>query len=457
MDPKIFKAYDIRGIYPSQISEDDVYIITKGISTYLSKRLNLSKPLRIILSRDGRSSSPALSKEAKKALVESGAEVIDIGMASTPTFYFAVFHYGYDGGIQITASHNPKEYNGIKSVIREGKFITKIGRSTGLGEIKEITQEGKFVSSEKPGSVTEKIGILEDQVETAFKTTKNPKISPLKIVADAANGTGALYLEALFKKLPCELIRINFDINGDFLAHQPDPAQFSTLKTLQQRVVQEKAALGIAPDGDGDRIFFVDDKGSVVPASLTTALISTEILKERHGAKIGFDVRNTINVLQAVKSNGGIPVISRIGNVYSTEIMKKENCEFFGENSGHFFFKDTGFVENPIVVILIMLSVISREKRPISDILAPLLVSYQSGGISFKIEDPNEILERLEEEYKDGKADHIDGLSVDFPEWRFNVRASNTEPILRLNVEALKKELMEEKRDSLVQFIKNNF
>jgi phosphomannomutase len=455
MNPVIFKAYDIRGIYPNQLNEADVYTITKGIFTFFSRKLITSKPPRIVLSRDGRSSSPSLFKEAIRALIESGAEVIDIGLSTTPTFYFAVLRYDYDAGIQITASHNPKEYNGMKPVIKTGEFITKIGETTGLKEVKKIIQEGKFVTKEKPGRVIKKEGVLEDQIERTFKITGDPKIAPLKIVADAANGTGALYLDALFKKLPCELIKINFDINGDFLAHQPDPSQFDTLKDLQQKITQEKADLGIAPDGDGDRIFFVDEKGKVVPASLITALISREILDKHPGAKIGFDVRNTLNALHAVEGNNGIPVVSRIGNIFSTEIMKKENCEFFGENSGHYFFKETGFVEEPAAVVLTVLSLISREKRPLSNVVKPLSVSRQSGGVSFKIENSQKMLENLEEKYKDGKINHIDGLSVDFPNWRFNVRSSNTEPVLRLNVEALKKELMEEKRDELVKLIKD--
>jgi phosphomannomutase len=454
MDPKIFKAYDIRGVYPDQLNEEDVYKIAKGFFTFVVQKLNLSKPPKIVLSYDGRLSSPQLAEQARKALIESGAEVIDIGLSGTPTFYFAVSHHDYDAGIQISASHNPKEYNGVKSVVKVGGSITKIGNTTGLDEIKEIIQAEKFTSLGKAGHVTKKEGVLQDQVNNALKITKKPSISKLKVVADAANGTGALYLDALFRKLPCELVKMNFEIDGNFPSHHPDPSQFSTLVDLQRRVVSEKADLGIAPDGDSDRIFFIDEKGSVVPASLITSFIAREILKNHPGEKIGFDVRNTFNVLHAVKENGGIPVVGRIGNIFSTEIMKKENCVFFGENSGHYFFKNTYFAEDPIPVILIILSAISREKQPISEILKPLSVGFQSGGMRFKTKNMEKIMGMLQDKYKEGKTSFTDGLSVDFPDWRFNIRPSNTEPLVRLNVEALRKDLMEEKRDEIENIIK---
>jgi len=454
MDPKIFKAYDIRGVYPDQLNEEDVSKITKAFFTFVVEKGKFKKPPKIVLSRDGRISSPSLSEQARKALVASGAEVVDIGLSTTPTFYFAVSHYGYDAGIQISASHNPKEYNGLKPVIKSNGGITKIGENTGLKEIESIVRTNKFTSLKEPGHVVKRKGVLEDQVDNAFKITKNPKISELKIVADAANATGALYLDALFKKLPCKLERMNFKIDGNFPAHQPDPSKFETLSQLQKKIVEEKADLGIAPDGDSDRIFFIDEKGDIIPASVTTSLIAREILSKYPGEKIGFDVRNTLNVLQAVKENGGTPLINRIGNPFATEIMKKEGLVFFGENSGHYFFRDTYYVEDPMPVILIILSIISREKRPISEILKPLSISYQSEQINLKTRDTKKVIETLQEKYTEGEVNHIDGLSIDFPDWRFNIRSSNTETLMRLNVEALDKKLMEQKRDELNLLIK---
>jgi len=204
------------------------------------------------------------------------------------------------------------------------------------------------------------------------------------------------------------------------------------------------------------KVFFIDEKGSIVPASLTTSLIAREILKNHPGEKIGLDVRNTLNVIHTVKEYGGVPLINRIGNPFATEIMKKEDCVFFGENSGHYFFRDTNYADDPIPLILILLSIISKEKKPLSEILKPLLVSYQSPQINLKISDAEGLMNKLQKKYKNGKANFIDGLSVDFSDWRFNIRPSNTEPVVRLNLEANRKSLMEEKREELVEFIKES-
>src|SRR3990167_4642411 len=371
MDPAIFKSYDIRGIYPSELDEEDVYKITKSFFTFVVGKLGKTVPPEIVLSYDGRLSSPSLADRARKALIESGAEVIDIGLSSTPTFYFAVYHYGYDAGIQISASHNPKEYNGLKPVIKIGSDLTKIGEGTGLEEIKKTAQAERFVTLEELGKLIKKTGAASDQVENALQITGNPKVVPLKVVADAANGTGAIYLEELFKKLPGELVKLNFKIDGSFPSHKPDPSQTQMLSQLQEKVVSEKADLGIAPDGDSDRLFFVDEKGGAVPVS----------------------------------------------------------------------------------VILIVLSVISREKKPLSEILKPLSVSFQAEQINIKITDPQKVIESLRSKYENGQINFIDGLSVDFPNWRFNIRLSNTEPVVRLNVEALNKKLMEEKKEEIVKII----
>ena len=456
MNLSIFKAYDIRGIYPNELSEEDVYKIAKAFFTFVVEKIGRSKPPKIVLSYDGRLSSPSLTQQAKKALMESGAEVIDIGLSGTPTFYFSISHYGYDAGIQISASHNPKEYNGVKLIIKTGSTITKIGEGSGLKQIKEIVAKENFVSLLERGTVVKNERVLEDQVNNTFKFTGEEKIKDLKVVVDAANATGALYLEALFRRLPCQLIRMNFKIDGNFPAHQPDPSDFGTLAELRQKVVEEKADLGIAPDGDSDRVFFVDEKGEVITASVATSLIAIELLKKHPGEKIGFDVRSTLNASHAVKQAGGVPLVSRIGNPFASEIMKKENAIFFGENSGHFIFKDNNYLEDPVAVVLILLSVITREGRPISEILKPLSVSYQSEQINLRVSNLEKVAGLLQKKYGDGETNFIDGLSIDFPNWRFNIRASNTEAVVRLNVEALDKKLMEERRDEIVKLIRAN-
>ncbi len=456
MDPKIFKAYDIRGIYPTEINEEYIYKIAKGIFTFFVKKLKLSRPPRLVLSYDGRVSTPSLLKEVEKALLESGAEIIEIGLSGTPTFYAAVTSYGFDAGLQVSASHNPKEYNGIKLALNTSGVITKIGRETGINEVRDITLAEEFTSLGKEGNLTKKEDVLNDQVKRAFRILDNPKVEKLKVVADAANAMGALYLDALFKELPCELIRMNFEIDGNFPAHQPDPLQFDTLKDLQKKVLEEKADLGIAPDGDGDRVFFIDEKGEVIPASLVTSLVAKELLVKYPKEKIVVDVRNTMNVEHVVNEAGGIPVLTVVGHALITENMKKENAFFAGENSGHYFFKQTGFGEDPLPVILTVLATMSREGKPISEILKPLTAAAESGEINFESENASKIKEILKNKYKDGKISELDGLSVDYPDWRFNIRSSNTEPLIRLNVEGFDKEVVDKKTSEIVEIIKNN-
>lgn len=456
MDQSIFKEYDVRGIYPNQLNEEDTYKIAKAFFTFVINKYKPTGQPKIVLSYDGRLSSPSLAKEAEKALVESGAEVVNIGLSDTPTLYFSIYHFNYDAGMQISASHNAKEYNGIKLVARAGDQVDKISKAGGLDEIKEIATNGHFVELKNKGRVVKNDDVLQAHVENSFKIAGKPTIKHLKVVADPANATGALYLEALFERLPCELIKINFEIDGSFPSHKPDPSEFETLAGLQERVVKEKADFGIAPDGDSDRVYFVDEKGGIIPASVTTSIIAAELLKKHPGEKIGFDVRNTFNVLNALKENGGVPIINRIGNPYATARMKEEDCIFFGENSGHYLFRDADFMEDPIPVILIILSVLSRKARPFSEILKPYFFSCESPQINLKLENTEEVIKLLQEKYKRGKINFIDGLSADFPNWRFNVRPSNTEPVIRLNLEALNEKMMKEKRDELLKLIEGS-
>ncbi len=331
IDPKIFKAYDIRGIYPTELNEDAVYKIAKAFYAFFSEKL-AKKDLTIAVGGDMRLSTPALVRQVKEALVESGAQVIDIGLVSTPTLYFAITHYALDGGIQVSASHNPKEYNGLKAVLNTPEGLIKIGKNTGMDEVRKLVNSDSFSAPIKNGEVTKKENVLNDEVDYVFDIIKPEKIKPLKAVADAANAMGSLYLDALFAKLPCELIRMNFELDGTFPAHQADPLQFDTLRDLQRRVVEEKADLGIAPDGDGDRVFFIDETGQIVPASITTAIIIREVLKKNKGARVGFDIRYIWSPLKAARDNGGIPVITKVGHALITETMHKENLFYAGES-----------------------------------------------------------------------------------------------------------------------------
>ncbi|MGH7245588.1 MAG: phosphomannomutase/phosphoglucomutase, partial [Candidatus Levyibacteriota bacterium] len=307
INPAIFKAYDIRGTYPDQLNEENIVVIAKAIYTFFKQKIQ-KETLTIALGGDMRTSTPSLQKVVKQALVAMGAHVVDVGLVSTPTFYFSVFHYGYDAGIQISASHNPKEYNGMKFVRNTPDGLIKIGKTTGMEDVKNLALAGKFEESTQKGTVETKEHVVDDEVTNAFDIIKPDAISPLTIVADAANAMGAVYLDALFQKLPCKLVKMNFNLDGTFPAHQPDPLQKSTLVDLQKKVLEEKADIGIAPDGDGDRIFFIDEKGDVIPASVITALVITELLKKYTHEKMVFDVRYTWTPTKATVDGGGTPV-----------------------------------------------------------------------------------------------------------------------------------------------------
>lgn len=455
INPGIFKGYDIRAIYPVDLNEENIVPIIKAIYTFLIRDQDPDKPFTLVIGTDMRTSSPILTKTAIKTLFSLGANIIDIGVVSTPTFYFAVSHYGYDAGIQITASHNPKEWNGIKIAKNSPSGLIKIGKSTGLEEIREMALAEESIKSSARGTITKKTGILVDEVENALRIVRNPVIKKFKIVADAANAMGSQYITALFKKIPVSLIKMNFDLDGTFPAHQPDPLQSETLRDLQKKVIEEKADLGLAPDGDGDRLFFIDEKGSVVPPTTITSIVAKEFLKRYKGETILIDIRYILTPQRIIKENGGITKITRVGHAYITEQMNKNGGIFAGESSGHYFFRQTGNAESQLPVILIVLKVLSEENKPFSEVIESFRRSFESGEFNFKVTNAKEILETLKQRYSDGILDPRDGIAINYPTFRFSVRTSNTEPLLRLNLEADDKKTMEEKRDELLNQIKS--
>lgn len=455
LDPKIFKAYDIRGIYPTQINEENIVAIAKSSYTFFKQKLGTDKALSVVMGYDMRLSSPSLFAAAKKAFIDLGAQVIDIGLISTPSFYFSVFHLGYDAGFQVTASHNPKEYNGAKFVLNSPKGLIKIGKSTGMEDVKNMAIDEKFADPSPGGSEIKKEGILEEEVTTALKILDNPQINKYKIVADTANAMGAQYIQALFERVPADLIKMNFEFDGTFPAHQPDPLNFANLVDLQKRVLDEKADFGLAPDGDGDRLFFIDEKGQVVPASIITSIIAAEFLKKHPGATILFDIRYILTARKIIEEHGGKSDVTKVGHAYITESMHNTGAIFAGESSAHYFYKDAGNGENQLMTILTILKVMSQEGKSLSELTEEYRRSHESTEFNFRVTNAPEILAKLKETYADGELSELDGVSVTYPDWRFNVRTSNTEPLLRLNVEAYDKTKMESKRDELTTLIKS--
>lgn len=451
---KIFKSYDIRGIYPADINEENIVAIIHAIYRLFTEKVQKNS-FSVVLSRDMRLSSPTLHEIAKKTLVELGATVIDAGLISTPTFYFTVSYYGYDSGIQITASHNPKEYAGVKFVVNSPKGLIKIGKSTGMEDIKKYVKEGIRMTPRDGGSVTNKKNILKEEVKNSLEIFGNPKIKQFTIVADAANAMGGQYIDALFSTIPANLIRMNFKLDGSFPVHQPDPLQEKNLEDVKKRVMQEKADLGLAPDGDGDRLMFIDETGNLVPPSIITSLVARELLKNNPGETILYDIRYIQTPQKIIGENGGKSVMTKVGHAFITEKMHETGGIFAGESSGHYFFRATGNAEAQMPMIVCVLAVLTRENKKISEIANELKRSFESGEINFEVNNAQEIMDAIKERYKDGEISTMDGISVNFGEWRFVVRPSNTEPLLRLTLESYDKSTMEDKRAEMVSYIKS--
>jgi phosphomannomutase len=452
IDPSIFKSYDIRGIYPSQINEENVVQIIKAIYKFFYDRIGKEQPT-IVLAYDMRLSGPKLFEAAKQTLLEMGANVIDAGQLSTPSFYFSVFHYKYDCGIQITASHNPKEWNGMKFVRYTPKGLVKIGKPTGMDDVQKLAMEKIDFVPKTQGKITKKEGILEDEVNVTLNLLQNPTVKRFKIVADPGNAMGAQYINALFEKVPADLIRMNFELDGSFPVHEPNPLNFETLKDLQKRVVLEKADFGIATDGDADRLYFIDEKGEIVRATAITSIVARELLKKYPGELIYFDIRDILGPQKIVKELGGKSEIVKVGHAYITQAMNKTGGIFAGESSGHMFFRANGNAESNLPIILIILKVLSDENKTLSQIVEEVRRSYESVEYNFKVTNAAEILAALKDRYKDGKLWELDGVSIAYDTWRFNVRTSNTEPLLRLNVEGYEKQEVEQKTKDLINLI----
>ena len=450
---KIFKSYDIRGIYPDEINEEFAIPIIKAIYKVISDQLQTDKPLTIAVGRDMRLSSPAIFKAVSEILVSMGAKVIDLGIVSTPTFYYAVFKKGFDGGVQITASHNPKEYNGIKIVRISKTGLVKIGGSTGMADIKRLAIEGFDLPEIEGGSITKMEDLVVEEVKNALNIAGNPNLNKYKIVADAANALGALYIEELFNHIPGELVKMNFELDGTFPAHQADPLQKETLVDLQKKVIEEGADLGLAPDGDGDRLFFIDERGEIIPPSIITAIVAREVLKKHKGATILGDIRYIMTPKKIVEELGGTFVITKVGHSFITEKLHETGGAFAGESSSHYFFKETGNAESQIPMILLILKVMTEEGKKISEIVSDLRRSQESGEFTFKVKNAQVIIEKLKAEFPEGDVSELDGVSISFADWRVSLRSSNTEPLLRLNIEVDINGEVEGKKKQMMELI----
>lgn len=443
VNPKIFKAYDIRGVYPAEINGQTAYKIGRAFVEFLKK----PQP-KIVVARDGRFSSPVLRKNLVKGLVDSGAVVFDLGLATTPTFYFSAAHYGYDGGINITASHNPKEYNGFK-LVRENAF--PIGENTGLRKIKDLAM-GSIATRSINGSITKKKAIR-DYLRFNLKEVNAKNLKPLKIIIDTANAVPGILIPYLAKSLPLKIHHLFKEIDGSFPNHSPDPLKKENIAKLCSDVKKRKADFGVAFDGDGDRVVFIDENGRVVSADIIIALMAELILRKNPRRKILYDIRSSRAVKEVIKENGGIPVIWRVGHSFIKEKMRKEGIIFGGEFSGHYYHQRHYFCEAPLFVLLKIIELISASGKTLSQLIKSYQRYYHSGEINFEVEDKAGKVGELKKRFSSGEVLEIDGLRVDFEDWWFNVRPSNTEPLLRLVIEAKTKKLLEHKKKELSALI----
>ncbi len=438
MKMSIFKAYDIRGIYPQEINEDIAYKLGRAFVTFL-------KCKKVVVSRDMRLSSKALSDALIKGLTDQGADVIDIRLSSTPMNYFANNFLKADGSIMITASHNPKDFNGFK--LSREKAIP-ISEDTGIKKIEYLVNKNKFKDGKK-GKVTEK-DVLNDYANHVVKFIKKSNKN-LKIIADAGNGMAGLTADKIFSKLGLKLEKMYFELDGTFPNHEADPLKEKNVKEIKERVLKEKFDLGIAFDGDCDRVFFIDENGQKIPSDFIIALFSQEFLKKNPKEKIIYDLRSSKIIEETITLNNGKPIMSRVGHVFVKDLMREKDALFGGELSGHYYFRNNFYTDSGIIATVKLIEILSKTNKKLSELVKPFKKYYQSGEINIKVKDK---IKDIEKNYKDGKILHIDGLSVYYKDWWFNIRPSNTEDLLRLNLEANTKELIEKKKKELLDLIK---
>ena len=445
----IFKAYDVRGLYPQEINEDAARLIGRGFVSYLGAK-------RIAVSRDMRLSSPSLATAFIEGATEQGADVVDYGMMGTDMMYFAVARDGHDGGVQITASHNPKEYNGIKMVRKEA---FPLSGEAGIGDIRDMIANRQLPApAATRGTVTTR-DVVEDYVKHVMSFIDPSKIKPFNVVLDAGNGMGGLVAPKLFANLPCKVTTMCFEVDGTFPNHEANPLIEENRRDIVERVVRDKADIGIAWDGDADRVFFIDGSGEFIAGDFVTALLAEAFLLKHPGAKIVYDVRASYAVKDTAAKYGGTALMNRVGHAFFKQRMREEGAIFGGEVTGHYYFRDYFFADNGFIPALLILELMSIKGQTLRELMADLREKYFiSGEINTKLSDMSLIpakLDLLSAKYSDGRVYSLDGTSVEYPDWHFNVRASNTEPMLRLNLEATTHELMEKKRDEVLAIIRS--
>jgi phosphomannomutase len=449
INPNIFKAYDVRGLYPQEVNEEAARQIGRGFVAYLQAK-------RIAVSRDMRLSSPSMAAAFIEGAREQGADVVDYGMMGTDMLYFAVARDGHDGGVQITASHNPKEYNGIKMVRKEA---FPLSGESGINDIRDMIAKGTIPPpAGKPGTLSQ-ADVVDDYVKHVLSFIDISIIKPFNVVLDAGSGIAGMVAPLLFTHIPTrKLTTLCFEVDWTFPNHEAIPLIVENRIDITDRVIAEKADIGIAWDGDADRCIFLDGEGEFVAGDFVTALLAEAFLIKHPGAKIVYDVRASYAVKDTAAKYGSEALMNRVGHAFFKRRMREDNAIFGGEVTGHYYFRDNFYADNGFIPALLILELMSRKNMTLRELLAPLREKYFiSGEINTRVSDMRKAQEKIDglsAKYQAGKVYTMDGVSAEFPDWHFNVRGSNTEPMLRLNLEATTQTLMEQKRDEVLAYIR---
>jgi len=445
VNPAIFKAYDIRGIYPTELNEEIAYLIGRAFVTFLGAET-------VIVGRDMRTSGPVLFDAVTRGIIDQGADVVDIGMVSTDQYYFACTQLGFPG-MMVTASHNPKQYNGFKMVRRMPYLLSG---DEGIQDLRRLVESEAFPTPTRRGQRRE-YDFKAQFVQKVLSLIDVEAIKPLKVIVDTGNGMVGPILQEVYAHLPIQLTGMYLDPDGTLPNHGLDPLMPENRAELQQRVKDEGADIGFAFDGDGDRFFAIDDRGEFISGDFLTAILGRYLLEKEPGAKIIYDVRASWAVPDEVRAAGGIPLIERVGHAFIKRRMANEDAIFAGEVSGHYYFKAFAFADSGIIPSLYLLEMLSKRGVKMSELLSRLESRYFiSGEINSRVSDVAAKLNEIAERYSDGKIERIDGISVSYDTWHFNVRGSNTEPLIRLNLESIASRAeMEARRDEVLAIIRS--
>jgi len=441
----LFKAYDIRGIAPEELTPDIAYRIGRALVVYLGAD-------NVCVGRDMRVSGPLLASSLIDGIRDQGADVTDIGLISTDGLYFAVGKFGFPAGVMVTASHNPAEYNGFKLCREQARPLSM---DQGIGEIRDLVIANDFPDAGRRGDLIER-DVTDEFVEHALSMIDLSVIQPYTVAVDAGNGMAGKIVPPVFERLPCTLIPLYFELDGTFPNHEANPIEPENIKDLQAAVLTQNADIGIAFDGDADRMFIIDDRGQFVGGDMVTAMVSKAMLEKHPGAAIVYNLICSRTVPETIEAAGGVPVRSRVGHSFIKALMREHDAIFGGEHSGHFYFRDNWYADSGLIAFLTMLELLSREGKRLSEYLGPLDTRHRSGEVNTEVADIPGTIARVREAFSDGQIDELDGMTVEYPTWWFNLRASNTQPLLRLNVEADDPEELRLRLDDVLAVVRGN-